>query len=139
MLLKPENFKGRIMMLDYYWKEDLPMSNQEFSKAVFDICENAIACSKLKIVHKNMCLLPIDGDTSEEGSTSFFSLDSSHCSSHIYWKSRLMALDVFGCSTDDDYGMIVNTIDEKLKVLTGGLIVKCFYGSQARFHFPTER
>lgn len=138
MLLKPENTKGRLNMLDYYWTEDLPMTNEEFSQAVFDICEKAISKTKLKIVHKNLTILPIEGHDSEIGSTAFFSLDSSHCSQHLYWKSRLMCLDIFGCSDDEDHSQLMIEIDDELKILTNGKMIKTFFGTQKRFHFPTE-
>lgn len=138
MLLKPENTKGRLNMLDYYWTEDLPITNEEFSQAVFDICEKAISKTKLKIVHKNLTILPIEGYDSEIGSTLFFSLDSSHCSCHLYWKSRLMALDVFGCSDDTDHNNLINEIDDELKLLSGGKMIKTFLGTQKRFHFPVD-
>ena len=138
MLLKPENTLGRLQMLDYYWTEDLPMTNEEFSKAVFDICEKAISKTKLKIVHKNLSILPLKGDISEEGSTMFLSLDSSHCANHIYWKSRLMALDVFGCSDDADHSKLILEIDDELKILSNNKMIKVFFGTQPRFHYPTE-
>lgn len=138
MLLKPENTRGRLNMLDYYWTEDLPMTNEEFSQQVFEICQKAILKSKLKIVHKKLTILPIEGDTSEEGSTSCLSLDSSHCCTHIFWKSRLMALDVFGCSDDADHSQIITEIDDDLKLLTGRKMIKVFFGTQPRFHYPTE-
>lgn len=134
-ILRPENTKGKLVMLDYAWLEDLDMSNEEFSLRFYEICKRAIEKSSLKIVHKNITFLPIAGHNSEEGMTLFFSLDSSHISAHLYWKSRLMALDVFGCSTDEDHTNLVNEIDDELKILSNNKILKAWYGVQPRFHF----
>jgi len=126
-------------MLDYCWLEDLPMTNEEFSQAVFYICEKAILKTKLKIIHKNISILPLKGHDSEEGSTMVLSLDSSHCTNHIYWKSRLMALDVFGCSDDEDHLQLILEIDDELKTLSNGKMIKTFFGTQPRFHFPSPQ
>lgn len=136
LLLRPDNTRGRIQMIDYCWLKDLPnLTNEEFSNALFDICEKAINKTSLKVVHKNMCILPVEGMKSEVGSTFFFSLDTSHCSAHLFWKSKLLAIDIFGCSDDKDHFSLMNEIDDELKALSGGEIIKAWYGSQTRFHF----
>lgn len=135
LLLRPENTRGRIQMIDYCWTEDLPMTNEEFSHKLFEICFKAINKTNLKIVHNNICILPLKGHDSELGSTAFFSLDSSHTSFHLFWESRLLAIDVFGCSTDEEHFSLMNEIDDELKVLSDGKLIKAWYGSQPRFHF----
>jgi len=135
LLLRPDNTKGRIQMIDYCWLEDLPMTNEEFSQKLYDICLKAVQKTSLKIVHKNICILPIKYSQSEVGCTAFFSLDSSHISFHLFWKSRLLAIDVFGCSTDEEHFSLMNEIDDELKVLSGEKAIKAWYGSQTRFHF----
>jgi len=135
LLLRPDNTKGRIQMIDYCWTEDLPMTNEEFSQKLYDICLKAVQKTSLKVVHKNICILPIKDSQSEVGSTAFFSLDSSHISFHLFWKSRLLVIDVFGCSTDEEHFSLMNEIDNELKILSDNKVIKSWYGTQSRFHF----
>ena len=131
-----KNTRGQILMLDYIWHEHQGVSNEYLAFKLHTELERIISASPLKIVHKNVCLLPIKGHDSEIGSTGYFSLDSSHCAFHIYYDSKLLALDLFGCG-EANLGEIANEIDDALKLINP-TFMKVWLGSQKRFHYPVD-
>lgn len=135
LLLRPENTKGLIQMIDYVWIDDFNLTNEEFGEHLFNTLKLIINNSKLRIVHSNLTFLPISGYDSEIGFTLYLSLDSSHCSAHCYWKSKLLAIDVFGCSDDIDHQQIIISIDDAIKELSDNKLSKVFFGTQKRFHY----
>jgi S-adenosylmethionine/arginine decarboxylase-like enzyme len=90
--------KGHQIVRDYTWEVN-HLSNIELSNYIFENLEILIYNSPLKIVHKKLTLLPLILGQSEIGSTACFSLDSSHCAFHIYYETKLLAIDLFGCGS----------------------------------------
>jgi S-adenosylmethionine/arginine decarboxylase-like enzyme len=123
--------KGRHIIRDYSWEVN-HLNNIELSNYIFNTLETLIYISPLKIVAKQLTILPLLPHKSEVGSTGFFSLDSSHCAFHLYYESKLVAVELFGCgSADLEYMM--NCFETKLLNLPNGF--KKTYGIELdRFH-----
>ena len=131
-----KNTLGNQILLDYVWTEHQGISNEYLAFKLHSEIERIISESPLKIVHKNICLLPIKGHDSEIGSTAYFSLDSSHACFHIYYDRKLLALDLFGCG-EADLGKIANEIDDVLKLINP-TFNKVWLCGQKRFHYPVD-
>jgi S-adenosylmethionine/arginine decarboxylase-like enzyme len=124
---------GKIIMTDYIWSENQDITNDYLAYKVFDICERAINQTELMIVHKKLTLLPVTGYTSEPGFTLFFSLDSSHLSSHCYFDSKMIVFDVFGCGSKNDLVKVITYIEDELKKVNSSFL-KTWMCSTDRFH-----
>jgi S-adenosylmethionine/arginine decarboxylase-like enzyme len=84
------------------------------------------------IVEKSKVVLPLPGYKSETGGTIFFQLDSSHVSAHLYYESKQLAVDVFGCGTND-IEFVAKLIIEDLNELMPDMTVT-YKHSFDRFH-----
>jgi S-adenosylmethionine/arginine decarboxylase-like enzyme len=123
--------RGQLHQLDFTWSTNT-VSNKTLAKTVYQIIEKAINRTSLLIVHENLTMLPIEDFISEAGWTLFFSLDSSHCSAHCYYDSKLMAIDVFSCGSSNIRGLIDDITDDLRRLLP---TIECsFYTSNERFH-----
>lgn len=112
--------RGFHIISDYKWIDNNKFSNDDFHTKLYDEIEKIINKTSLKIVHKNLCLLPIEGHPSEIGATMFFNmvfqLDSSHFSLHSYGESKLLAIDVFGCGSTNLYNLMKDVDDLLLSI-----------------------
>lgn len=125
--------KSLHIVADYCWESNPDLSYIEFHKRLFAEIEEVIKKTSLIIVHKNLCLLPIEGHDSEIGGTIFYQLDSSHFSLHsFYGESKMMAVDLFSCGSTD----IVETMNKIDKVLRDIIpdIKLTFRHTLPRFH-----
>jgi S-adenosylmethionine/arginine decarboxylase-like enzyme len=94
--------KSLHIVADYSWNENPDLTNEEFHNILFVEIEKIINNTKLVIVHKNLCLLPMGNHISEIGGTLFYQLDSSHFSLHsFYGESKIIAMDLFSCGETD--------------------------------------
>jgi S-adenosylmethionine/arginine decarboxylase-like enzyme len=84
------------------------------------------------IVEESSVLLPVLPHKSEEGGTIFFQLDSSHISAHLYYVSKLLAIDIFGCGFTD-IERVAQEITDKLKEIIPSIKVS-YRNSFNRFH-----
>jgi len=126
------NNRGIHIVVDYKWEENVGVTNEYFHYKIYTEIEKIINASPLKIVHKNLCLLPIKGDTSEIGGTLFFSLDSSHFSLHSYFETKILCVDLFSCGSADSV-QIMKEIDDLLVSIIPSMKIT-FRHTLPRFH-----
>jgi len=122
---------GNQIILDFFWEHNT-LNNEELLLTILYILKEAIQKTSLKIVAESNVLLPIPPHNSEEGGTIFFQLDSSHVSLHLYYVSRLLAIDIFGCGFND-IEKISQEIEQKLKEIIPSLKLT-YKKSFNRFH-----
>ena len=123
--------KGHQVVLDFIWDENT-LNNEDLLLTLFYILKEAIEKTNLMIVEESKIVLPITPYDSETGGTIFFQLDSSHVSLHLYYVSRLLAIDVFGCGSND-IKKVAFEISEKINELIPTL-KQTFNKSFDRFH-----
>lgn len=126
------NHKGIHIVCDYKWDENVGITNEYFHYKLYTEIEKIINASPLRIVHKNLTLLPIKGDTSEIGGTLFYQLDSSHFSLHTYFETKILAIDLFSCGTADAV-QIMKDIDDLLVSIVPSMKI-IFRHTLPRFH-----
>jgi S-adenosylmethionine/arginine decarboxylase-like enzyme len=127
------NARGIHHIVDYKWEENDGIPNEYFHYKVFFEIEKIINKTSLKIVHKNLCMLPLKGDTSEIGGTLFYQLDSSHFSLHSYYDTKILAIDFFSCG-DSDTVLAMKEIDDLLKSIIPSMKI-IFRHTLPRFHY----
>jgi S-adenosylmethionine/arginine decarboxylase-like enzyme len=123
--------KGHQVVLDFVWDTNV-LENEQLLLSIFYILKESLKKTSLMIVEESSVLLPIPPHKSEEGGTIFFQLDSSHVSAHLYYVSKLLAVDVFGCGFSD-ISLVAQDVVCKLKELIPSLRVS-YHNSFDRFH-----
>lgn len=123
--------KGHQVVLDFVWDTNI-LDNEQLLLNIFYILKESIKKTSLMIVEESSVLLPIPPHKSEEGGTIFFQLDSSHISAHLYYVSKLLACDIFGCGFTD-IEQVSKEITDKLKEILPSIKVS-YRHSFDRFH-----
>jgi S-adenosylmethionine/arginine decarboxylase-like enzyme len=123
--------KGHQVVLDFIYESN-PLSNEHLMSSIFLQLKNIIQKTSLRIVAESMVILPVPEHESEAGGTMFFQLDSSHVSAHLYYTSKLLAVDVFGCGFTD----IEFVADEVIEAMDDILpdVITTYRKSFSRFH-----
>jgi S-adenosylmethionine/arginine decarboxylase-like enzyme len=124
--------KGYQVVLDFVWDQNT-LNNQQLLLSIFYILKESIKKTSLMIVEESSVLLPVLPHKSEEGGTIFFQLDSSHISAHLYYVSKLLAIDIFGCGFTD-IERVALEITDKLKEIIPSIKVS-YRNSFNRFHY----
>lgn len=124
--------KGCQVLLDFKWLEN-SLENSELLLTIFYILKESIEKTSLMIVEQSRVILPLPEYNSEIGGTIFFQLDSSHVSAHLYYETKLLVVDVFGCGTSDINRLGIE-IEEKLRELIPSL-KRTYKLTIPRFHY----
>ena len=123
--------KGHQVLLDLIWEHNT-LNNEELLLTLFYILKEAIEKTNLMIVEESKVLLPLPSYNSELGGTIFFQLDSSHISAHLFYLSKLLAIDIFGCGFND-IEKVSQEVEQKLKEIIPSLKLT-YKKSFNRFH-----
>jgi S-adenosylmethionine decarboxylase len=90
---------GNHVFVDFIWNINSEnIDHVELANTIFQIMENSILRTNMKIVHKKLCILDID---TPPGFTSILLLDESHYSAHCYSDRGWLAMDIFTCGKTD--------------------------------------
>lgn len=125
--------KGNHTFGDFVWDVDLlNINHNEVAENIFQIMKNAIAKTKMTVVHTQLVILG-QTPTSPAGFTSVILIDESHITSHCYSEKGLLALDVFTCG-DTDPQLIMTNIEQEIKLLYPTF--RCVYNdTHKRFNY----
>ena len=109
---------GNHVFIDFIWNVNSEnIDHIQLANAIFQIMENSILRTSMKIVHKKLCILGIDiNDNTPPGFTSIILIDESHYSAHCYSDRGWLALDVFTCGETDPVA-IMNYSESEIKKL----------------------
>ena len=123
--------KGHQIVLDFKWEHNT-LNNEELLLTIFYILKEAIDKTNLLIVEESKVVLPLPKYDSEIGGTIFFQLDSSHISAHLFYLSKLLAIDIFGFGFND-IEKVSQEVEQKLKEIIPSLKLT-YKKSFNRFH-----